>query len=93
MKTTTETKHKGITITNTPSEKYPTLVTLTKTPKRATEIQGKKFLTLEHASKFIDQFELDLWEVQTTTRLEKNESRVARKELMKLGGLQLIRLR
>ena len=37
----TTTKYKGIEITNTPSEKYPQLVTLTKTVKKAKSEEAK----------------------------------------------------
>ena len=85
-----ETKYKGITITNTPTEKFPDLVTFTKTIKKATSVLNKKFLTLEHAMKYVDDLELHLWERQTQLRLEKQEARVAQKELLKLNGLNLL---
>ena len=84
------TKYKGITITNTPTEKYPQLVTFTKTVKKAQSVLNKQFLTMEHAMKYIDNLELHLWERQTQLRLEKQEARVAQKELMKLNGVQLL---
>ena len=84
------TKYKGIEITNTPSEKFPNLVTLTKTIKKAKSVEGKKFLTLEHATKFIDGLELHLWERMTQLRLEKQEAKIAKKELLKLNGIQLL---
>ena len=85
------TKYKGIHIQNTPTEKFPNLVTLVKTVKKAKEVEGKKFLTLDHARKFIDNLELHLWERQTQLRLEKQEARVAKKELLKLNGFQLLK--
>lgn len=88
--TTTMTKYKGIEITETPSEKYPNLVTLTKTVKKAKSEEGKKFLTLEHALKYVDNLELHLWERMTNVRLVKQEAKKADKELMKLNGLQLL---
>lgn len=81
-------RYKGITIEDTPTETYPQLVTLTKTVKKASKIQGKKFLTMEKAIQYIDNWELKLWEVTTNSRLEKSESKVAQKELLKLNGLQ-----
>ena len=86
-----ETKYKGITITNTPTEKFPNLVTFTKTIKKATSVLNKQFLTLEHAMKFIDNLELHLWERQTQLRLERQEAKVAQKELLKLNGIQLLK--
>lgn len=89
--TTTETKYKGITITNTPTEKYPQLVTFTKAVKKAQSILNKQFLTMEHAMKYIDNLELHLWERQTQLRLEKQEAKIAQKELLKLNGVQLLK--
>ena len=84
------TKYKGIHIQNTPTEKFPNLVTLVKTVKKAKEVEGKKFLTLEHATKFIDGLELHLWERQTQLRIERQERKKAERELLKLNGLHLI---
>jgi hypothetical protein len=91
MKTTITTKHKGIEITNTPSDKYPNLVTLTKTVKKAQSVLNKQFLTLEHALKYIDNLELHLWERQTQLRLEKQERTRAERELLKLNGLNMLK--
>jgi nicotinamide mononucleotide adenylyltransferase len=83
MKNTT--KYKGVMIQETPSEKYPELVTLVKTQKKLKSIEKKMFLTLEKAQQYIDKIELELWESMTSTRLEKSEAKVAKKELLKLG--------
>jgi len=83
-------KYKGIHLEETPTEKFPQLVTFIKTIKKAKEVEGKKFLTLEKGLEFIDSLELHLWERKTQIRLEEKERRVARKELMKLNGLQLL---
>lgn len=83
MKNTT--KYKGVNIQETPTEKYTELVTLIKTQKKLKSIEGKMFLTLEKAQQYIDKIELELWEVMTSTRLEKSEKKVAKKELLKLG--------
>ena len=92
MKTnTTTTKYKGILIENTPTEKYPNLVTLVKGVKKAHSIIGKKFLTLEHAQKYIDEFEIVTSYLKIESSLEKREQKVARKELIKLSGLQLLK--
>jgi len=90
MKTTT-TKYKGIEITNTPTEKYPNLVTFTKTVKKATSVLNKQFLTIEHALKYIDNLELHLWERQTQLRLERQEAKKAERELLKLNGLNMLK--
>ena len=84
-------KYKGITITNTPSEKFPQLVTFTKTVKKAKEVEGKKFLNLEKAIKYIDDLELHLWEMKTQIRIEKQEAKKAQRELMKLNGIQMLK--
>lgn len=78
-------KYKGVMVQETPSEKYPELVTLVKTQKKLKSIEGKMFLTLEKAQQYIDKMELELWEQMTSTRLEKSEAKVAKKELLKLG--------
>lgn len=83
MKNTT--KYKGVNIQETPTEKYPELVTLIKTQKKLKSIEGKMFLTLQKAQEYIDKIELELWETMTSTRLEKSEKKIAKKELLKLG--------
>ena len=83
-------KYKGITITNTPSDKFPTLVTFTKTVKKAKEVEGKKFLNLEKAMKYIDDLELHLWEMKTQLRIEKQEKKKAERELLKLNGIKFL---
>jgi len=85
------TKYKGITITPTPTEKFPNLVTFTKTVKKAKEVEGKKFISLEKAMEYIDDLELHLWEMTTTLRLEKQESKKAQRELMKLNGMAFVK--
>jgi len=87
----TETKYKGITITNTPTEKYPQLVTFTKTVKKASEVLNKQFLTLDYALKYIDNLELHLWERQTQLRIERQEAKKAERELLKLNGLNFLK--
>jgi len=86
------TKYKGITITATPTEKFPQLVTFTKTVKKASEVLNKQFLTLDHALKYIDNLELHLWERQTQLRLERQEKKKAERELMKLNGVQFLKV-
>lgn len=84
------TKYKGITITNTPTDKFPQLVTFTKTVKKAKSVEGKKFIDIDKAIEFIDGLELHLWERQTQLRLERQEAKKAQRELLKLNGLHLI---
>ena len=83
-------KYKGITITKTPTEKFPTLVTFTKTVKKAQSVEGKKFLNLEKAVEYIDGLELHLWEMKTQLRIEKQEAKKAERELLKLNGIQFL---
>ena len=85
------TKYKGITITNIPTEKFPNLVTFTKTVKKAQSELNKKFLNLEKAKEYIDNLELHLWELKTQMRLQRNEARIAKKELLKLNGIQMLK--
>ena len=85
------TKYKGITITNTPTEKFPQLVTFTKTVKKAKTVEGKKFITLEKAMEFIDSLELHLWERQTQLRIERQEAKKAERELLKLNGIHFLK--
>lgn len=49
-------KYKNIVIENTPTENFPELVTLTKTPKNKAHFQGKKYITLTKAITAIDSF-------------------------------------
>ena len=83
-------KYKGITITKTPTEKFPQLVTFTKTVKKAQVVEGKKFLNLEKAIQYIDSLELHLWEMKTQIRIEKQEKKKAERELLKLNGIQFL---
>lgn len=83
-------KYKGIQIQETPTEKFPNLVTLVKAVKKAKSVEGKKFLDIDKAMQYIDKLELQLWEVQTQSRLEKQEAKKAQRELLKLNGLHLI---
>lgn len=57
MNNTTIYKHRNCIIKLTPSEQYPDMVTITKTPKLRSSFQDKRYLTLEHAHKAIELFE------------------------------------
>ena len=48
------TKYKNIIIENTPTEAFPNLVTMTKTPKNKAVFMGRKYITLEKAITAID---------------------------------------
>lgn len=50
-------KHRNCIIENTPSEKYPQMVTIIKTPKIRSEFEGRRYLTLKHAHTAIELFE------------------------------------
>lgn len=50
------TKYKNIIIESTPSETFPTLVTMTKTPKNKKQFLGKKYITLEKAILAVDAY-------------------------------------
>ena len=54
---TTTYKHRNCIIQTTPSEKYPEMVTITKTPKMRSDFEGRRYLTIEHAHKAIELFE------------------------------------
>ena len=54
---TTTYKHRNCIIQTTPSEKYPEMVTITKTPKMRSDFEGRRYLTLEHAFKQLELFE------------------------------------
>jgi len=59
MKTITNTiyKHRNCIIETTPTEKYPEMVTITKTPKLRSDFEGRRYLTLKHAHTAIEAFE------------------------------------
>jgi hypothetical protein len=50
------TKYKNIVIESTPTETFPNLVTMTKTPKNKSEFLGKKYITLEKAILAVDTY-------------------------------------
>lgn len=49
-------KYKNVLIENTPTDKFPTLVTITKTPKNKAEFLGKKYITRDKAVIAIDAY-------------------------------------
>jgi len=49
-------KYKNIIIEATPTETFPTLVTMTKTPKNKNMFLGKKYITLEKAILAVDSY-------------------------------------
>jgi len=50
-------KHRNCIIEDTPSDKYPNMVTITKTPKLRSYFQDRRYLTLKHAHTAIELFE------------------------------------
>jgi hypothetical protein len=50
-------KHRNCIIENTPTEKFPDMVTIIKTPKLRSYFQDRRYLTLTHAHKEIERFE------------------------------------
>jgi len=54
MNNTMKYKHRNCIIELTPSEQYPHMVTVIKTPKMRSDFEGRRYLTLEHAHKAIE---------------------------------------
>ena len=50
-------KHRNCIIENTPSDKFPDMVTITKTPKLRDVFMDRRYLTLTHAHTAIERFE------------------------------------
>ncbi len=54
---TTIYKHRNCIIEKTPNDKFPDMVTITKTPKLRSDFQGKRYINLEKAFLQIELFE------------------------------------
>jgi hypothetical protein len=52
-------KHRNCIIQNTPTEKFPNMVTITKTPKLRSHFQDKRYVNLEKAHVAIEEFEAE----------------------------------
>ena len=50
-------KHRNCLIVQTPTEKYPEMVTIIKTPKLRDTFLNRRYVSLEHAHKQIELFE------------------------------------
>ena len=50
-------KHRNCIITTTPTQQFPQMVTITKTPKVRDIFLDRRYVTLEHAHKQIELFE------------------------------------
>ena len=55
----TQYKHRNCIIELTPTEQFPDMVTITKTPKLRGDFQGKRYISLEKAFLQIELFESD----------------------------------
>lgn len=53
----TQYKHRNCIIETTPSEKFPDMVTVIKTPKMRSDFEGRRYLTLKHCFTAIETFE------------------------------------
>ena len=53
----TQYKHRNCIIELTPTEQFPDMVTITKTPKLRGDFQGKRYITLEKCILAIEEFE------------------------------------
>ena len=73
-------KYKNVLIENTPTEKFPTLVTITKTPKNKVEFLHKKYISRDKAVIAIDAYIAE-------TLIEKGGKKV-KEELEELFGLE-----
>ena len=77
---TTTYKHRNCIIQTTPSDKYPEMVTITKTPAIRKDFEGRRYLTLEHAHKQIEMFESE--------RLIKSKSKYIKSQLQDVVVLE-----
>lgn len=50
-------KHRNCIIENTPTEKFPDMVTITKTPKLRDYFLDRRYINIESAHKEIERFE------------------------------------
>ena len=75
------TKYKNIIIENTPTEAFPTLVTMTKTPKNKAVFMGRKYITLEKAITAID--------LHLSEELILKGGKKVKEELMEVFGAQV----
>ena len=57
MSTQTTYKHRNCIIEHTPTEQFPDMVTITKTPKLREGFLNKRYITLEKAHTQIELFE------------------------------------
>jgi hypothetical protein len=74
---TQEIKHRNCIITPTPTEKFPEMVTITKTPKVKEIFNTRKYVTQSHAI-----IAIDTWEAES---LIGRGNKKVREELIELG--------
>ena len=73
----TITKHRNCLIERTPSEQFPDLVTVVKTPKVKEIFNTRRYLSLQHAI-----IAIDLWEGE---QLIGKGAKGAKKDMIELG--------
>ena len=74
MNTNTQVyKHRNCIITPTPTDKFPDMVKITKTPKVREAFLDRRYISLEHAHKQIELFESE--------RLIKQKGKYIKSEL------------
>jgi recombinational DNA repair ATPase RecF len=65
-------KHRNCIITTTPTQQYPEMVTVIKTPKLREDFLNRRYLTLKHAHKAIELFESERL-IKTKTKYIKSQ--------------------
>ena len=75
-------KYQGCVIEETPTEKFPNLVQITKTTKRLKSINGKKFINMEKAKSSIDGVKSNLLILRGETRTRKELESIGMGPLM-----------
>lgn len=73
----THYKHRNCIIETTPTEKFPTMVTITKTPKLRSHFLNKRYLTPQHA-----EIAIETWEAE---RMIDSKEKYVKKELEEIG--------
>ena len=73
----TQYKHRNCIIETTPTEKFPQMVTITKTPKLRSIFEGRRYLTPQHA-----EIAIETWEAE---RMITSKEKYVKKELEEIG--------
>jgi stress response protein YsnF len=74
-------KYRGVTIENTPTEKFPELVTISKTTKKVNELLNKKFISTTKAINAVDAYLSEIF-------IEKTKV-TAYKDILKVSGADI----